>query len=498
MRLLALFLLLSAGPLSAAPLLVAAPPSAEQFAEAQRQAVGGRLFGLAITLAMDSDRDGLWQERGRERHWTAELLAPGAHSLSLHFAAADLPAGAQLRLLSADGQYTQGPYTAADVRDGALWTGLLFGERLRLELTARAGSQPRLVLGDLHYGYRDPLTPSAKSGNCNIDVACSQGAAFGDQIRSTVLLQYRVGSSLVSCSGFLVNNARGDLTPYLLTADHCGIRTSNDQTVQVYWRFQRDSCIQPGSHGHSDPDPSFSQTGAELLARGDTSDFSLLVIGTAGAPRVPDPAFTPFWSGWDVADTPAQQGLGVHHPSGDEKSISFFDDPVRPVTVDVDGRETRAWEVFWDQGTTEQGSSGSALWNQDGRAVGVLSGGLAACSNQSGEDYYGRFNIAWTENPECDRQLRFWLDPDAQGQEQLDGRDLSGSGANPRVPACNGQVVTPTPSPTATPTPAPTSSPVPDSGGGSGALSLWLLAVLGLRRRGGHHQTVTGIGYPAP
>lgn len=462
-----LLALLLANPAQAtAPLLVAAPPSATQVAEALRTPQGGYLFGLTIDLALDSERDGVWQERGELKVWTVDILAPQAHSLSLHFARAELPPAAQLRVISADGQTVQGPYTRQQVRDGQLWTALLWGERISLELRAPARSQPRLVLGGLNYGFREPLQPQAKSGNCNIDVACPAAAPFADQVRSAVLLQFNNGRDLVSCSGFLVSNAREDLTPYLLTADHCGIRTSNDQSVQAYWRFQRSSCVQPGSHGHGSPDPTFSISGTELLARGQDSDFSLLVIGSAAAPQLPPPSFDPYWSGWDVGDLPAQNGIGVHHPQGDEKAISLFDSPVRSVLVDIMGRDTEAWEVFWDQGTTEAGSSGSALWNEAGRAVGVLSGGFASCANQGGADFYGRLNLAWTESTACDSQLRFWLDPDGQGQQRLDGTDRSQSLANVRVPVCQ---------PTG-PTPAPA------GGGGSGALSLLALLLLAAAR----------------
>ena len=41
----------------------------------------------------------------------------------------------------------------------------------------------------------------------------------------------------------------------------------------------------------------------------------------------------------------------------------------------------------WGDGTTERGSSGAALLDSGGRAVGVLSGGSAQCPDNNGFDF---------------------------------------------------------------------------------------------------------------
>jgi hypothetical protein len=88
----------------------------------------------------------------------------------------------------------------------------------------------------------------------------------------------------------------------------------------------------------------------------------------------------------------------------------------------------------WDQGTTEPGSSGSALFHRGSkRLIGFLSGGLASCTNPAGFDCYGRFSEAW-DGPSRNQRLRDWLDPSGNGPRRINGFDADGSGPNP--PSC--------------------------------------------------------------
>ncbi|RZI71756.1 MAG: hypothetical protein EOP80_14645 [Variovorax sp.] len=56
------------------------------------------------------------------------------------------------------------------------------------------------------------------------------------------------------------------------------------------------------------------------------------------------------------------------------------------------------WRVSWSAGTSEGGSSGSGLFTKiNGKEylTGQLYGGVASCTNPSGSDYYGRFDVAY-------------------------------------------------------------------------------------------------------
>jgi hypothetical protein len=76
----------------------------------------------------------------------------------------------------------------------------------------------------------------------------------------------------------------------------------------------------------------------------------------------------------------------------------------------------------WDDGVTEPGSSGSPLFDQNGRIIGQLYGGAAACSgtNNNGQyDFYGRFGTSW------DLGAQQYLSPASCGavQQTNDGYD---------------------------------------------------------------------------
>jgi lysyl endopeptidase len=84
------------------------------------------------------------------------------------------------------------------------------------------------------------------------------------------------------------------------------------------------------------------------------------------------------------------------------------------------------WIGSWDLGVTEGGSSGSPLFDHNGRVVGQLWGGQAACTqdgagttNNGLYDYYGRFGISW-DGASSSQRLKDWLDPDDSGVEILD------------------------------------------------------------------------------
>ncbi len=82
------------------------------------------------------------------------------------------------------------------------------------------------------------------------------------------------------------------------------------------------------------------------------------------------------------------------------------------------------WNVAqWDVASTEAGSSGSPLVDNDKRLVGTLSGGVSACSSPKGPDQYASLNKFWNvegsiNNPNA---IKYYLDPVNSGTQQLNG-----------------------------------------------------------------------------
>ena len=73
------------------------------------------------------------------------------------------------------------------------------------------------------------------------DVVCPEGDSWRDEINSVAV--YMILGTWVG-SGVMVNNTANDLTPYFLTAWHCGITNRNDSTLVVYWNYESPRCGQ--------------------------------------------------------------------------------------------------------------------------------------------------------------------------------------------------------------------------------------------------------------
>ena len=69
------------------------------------------------------------------------------------------------------------------------------------------------------------------------------------------------------------------------------------------------------------------------------------------------------------------------------------------------------------------GSSGSSLFDNEGRIIGQLYGGGAACSGTVDNgllDYYGRLGVSWEGGGSSSTRLRDWLDPSGYNPDQID------------------------------------------------------------------------------
>jgi len=215
------------------------------------------------------------------------------------------------------------------------------------------------------------------------------------------------------CTGFMVNNTSNDGTPFFMTANHCRLTQSNAPTLVAYWNYQTSKC-----GGARDGKLNQFQTGAVHLASYAKSDMTLLKLNSA-----PNPEWHVNFAGWDRSGEIASSAVGIHHPNVDEKSISFENDPTEINTYlgtgATPGDGTHVRIVDWDNGTTEPGSSGSPLFDQNHRVIGQLHGGGAACENEE-SDYYGRFFTSWNGGGTKTTSLKSHLDSANTGAQFVD------------------------------------------------------------------------------
>lgn len=369
------------------------------------------------------DKKGQWQIQGDTAIWRLTVSSKTAESFSFGLKNVFLPQQAKLYFYTNDYKNLVGPYTHKDnKKHKQLWSPVMESNEVTVEINVPVKFQSLLSfdLASISQGYRGIKSDDlAKSGSCNNDVVCSEADAWINEIRSVARYTIEKDGSTFLCTGTLMNNTNDDLKPYFLTAGHCGVDETTDASIIIYWNYETSSC-------GGTPDGSLNQfqNGTTYLAgTGNSgvvgSDFVIVELDST-----PDSSFNVYWSGWDRSAAAPSSGVGIHHPAGDEKRISFDNDPLLLTGYGENTEDTSNTHMrvgAWDDGTTEGGSSGSGLWNSEHRLVGTLSGGAASCQAQTAPDWYGRLSVHWEGNG-TGGKAKDWLDPVSTGAMTLDGR----------------------------------------------------------------------------
>lgn len=357
----------------------------------------------------------------------------GALALAAYFSDFQIPPGGELYVYDETRKHILGAFTSENNKDHGLFsTGLIPGDMILFEYYEPFGAgTARLTVGEIAWHYKNyhHNRDLSTSDYCEVNVNCSpEGDNWQNQKRGVARIYVKEGSSFFWCTGTLINNTRRDWTPYFLTAEHCGDGANADDYLQwiFYFNFEAPECENPSVN----PTPQ-SLTGASLLSSYEVSggsDFKLLLLED----DVPAD-YEPYYNGWDRRNESSNQGVTIHHPSGDIKKISTYTSPL--ASSSWTGSAETHWEVVWSgtlngHGVTEGGSSGSPIFDEEGYVIGTLSGGRAACdpggqgpgSGPDKPDYYGKFSWSWESNgPTPETRLRDWLDPENTGESHIRG-----------------------------------------------------------------------------
>lgn len=371
------------------------------------------------------------------------IYSKKATSLGVYFKDFYLPIGAKLYAYNQNKTRFIGPFTFLDnPNEGNFSSGNIKGNRYVLELVLpkTVQSLPNLIINKIGF-QRDPreLNGSRDYGDskdCQVNVECSEADNWADQRNSVVRILLEVNGFLGWCSGTIMNNTYQDCTPYILTADHCrhgdgGVTSTVNEfnNWEFYFLYESDRCSNP----NNESDVTISKmTGCRKLASstnaGDgDSDFLLLKLNSNIQ------SFNkPFYAGWDRTNTPPNSGVMIHHPAGDIKKISTFSRQAESSQWNVNLAKDSHWKIYWTStsngfGVSEGGSSGSAIWNQDGRVAGQLTGGSSACEDGQGvgpfnPDYFGKMSFNWIwGGSDSTKNLEYWLDNGKSNLQFIDG-----------------------------------------------------------------------------
>lgn len=358
--------------------------------------------------------------------WRLRIAAPEASHVNLGFRTFFMPANARLQVYSSSYQDVVRPFDAADHSpSGELWTPVVGTSEITAEVYVPTALRPQVQLQLVHVGsgYRffgagpDAMSSVDGSGSCNYDVTCPVAAGWQNEIPAIAAMS---SSGSIFCTGSLINNTANDGRNFFLTAYHCGVTSGAAPSLVCYWNYQEPSCGGAGA-----PLNMFT-SGATWRAAYSTSDFTLVELNSA-----PNPAWGITHAGWNRdTSTNATSACCIHHPSGDSKKISFEYQATSVTSYGgtaVPGDSSHVRITDWDDGTTEPGSSGSPLFDQNHRVIGQLHGGSAACGNNL-SDWFGRFAMSWTGGGTATTRLSNWLDPVGTGALTLNTR-LPGGGS---------------------------------------------------------------------
>ena len=369
-------------------------------------------FGIEQSVNLNLNNSGTWETLiNGDRIWRLEIKSPNALSINLNFSNFYLPQGSTFFVFNKN--QTLGSFTEKNNKStNEFSTAPIKGDNIILEYY-----EPKTTVGlgvievsSVVHGYRDffkQLKAFGSSGSCNVNAICDT-TFWGNEIRSSVML-LTAGNSRF-CSGALISNVAQDGTPFVLTANHCGPSTNN--IFMFYYQS-------PDCSNNIDGNTTQTVSGCFLRANDSPSDFALVELSS-----VPPSNYNVFYSGWSKVNIAPTKATGIHFPAGDVKKISHDDNNL--IESGYYSAGNNHWEVLdWNSGTTEGGSSGSPLYDQNHRIVGQLHGGDAACGNDD-FDFYGKFSFSWDNDANTAKQLKFWLDPTNTGTTVMNGYDPNG------------------------------------------------------------------------
>ena len=357
--------------------------------------------------------------------WKLAIFSEGATSLNFKFRNLSLPEQTKMLIYSSNKKMMIGPITNINIGNGKLMTGMLYGNKAIIEVAIPKEEKDNfnLDIEFISYGIlnhsNDYLSlrdfNNSKSCNQGNNVICPEFSEWYD-LREGVAVVLKDGEWW--CSGSLVTDECNSGRKFFLTAFHCidyngedGIISNDELNEMENWAFEFgyesstcDPSTEPSSHE--------VYSGAEYLSGWSRlnggSDFLLLEITD------PNPIFyNPNIVSHSTTVNDAMTAC-IHHPAGDVKKIA--------IDTNYIGYNFTHWIVDnYEDGVTEDGSSGAPLFDSNHEIIGQLTGHLlnnTDCIDSTGGSEHGDFNfgktkVSWTGNGTDDTSLKSWLGGEA-------------------------------------------------------------------------------------
>ncbi|MFW6103795.1 MAG: T9SS type A sorting domain-containing protein [Bacteroidota bacterium] len=351
------------------------------------------------------------------------ISSKGAYSLSLVFREFKIPEGAKLFVYNKDQSHLKGAFTERNNKaSGVFPVAPVRGEQIIVEYFEPDNSSfdGKLKIGKVGHGFLDIYSIEEKDSDFGAsckdiddwDIKCPAG----DDWQTVKHAVVKIDRNGLLCTGSLINNVRSNGQPYILTANHCLNTQEDAEESVVTFNYEVTECN--GEELRYEDEQSMA--GTDLVSttpENDQLDFTLIELSNS----VPI-NYKPYFAGWSLETENIRRSASIHHPEGDVKKISIDSNTVE-VNTYPGGlyNDSSHWLVKeWDLGTTQGGSSGAPLFNQNKKIIGDLSGGKATCDDPV-NDYFARFDRSWDDFGPAEHQLKAWLDPENTGFTYLDG-----------------------------------------------------------------------------
>ncbi len=344
------------------------------------------------------EEDGAW-------HYMAELRYPDAPALRLRVDMGGLLPDESLWVIDPIAPRAFGPYRASESGIEARWLPTISGGAAVLLARTETQAAPWLRVMAVA-PFREALL--RKAFPCPIEAACVEDETYFEVSTGVAcMIIPHDGTGLVLCTGTLLNNP--GLAPYVLSAHHCFEGDVDVAGVEVFWDFRNTEC-RPEQDAVKLIDMPRSY-GRLLLADNACLDGQLIELDD-----VPKGKYGRAWLGWDTrAVLRGDSVAGLHYPMGNPMKTCFGDVIDLNITACLDlfcsDESTGLIQVQWDEGITEQGSSGSGLFldEEHYRVVGMLSNGPRHdCARpEENTDNFASFRLFYP-------QIACYLDKDGQ------------------------------------------------------------------------------------
>ena len=365
-----------------------------------------KIYAKAFDVEINTYNSGIWTEKDDYKIWRVGIRSKNAKSIVLTFNPLFIPNGAELFIYNKDYITILGAYSSKNNKKSkVLSIEPLKGELAYIELIIpkKLNNEYELTLRHVGHGLLSYYDGNnlLSLGNCHPDVNCLLDREWENVKNATfffIYYNYRE-KTYKYCNGTLINNTRQDGHPYFLSANHCLWDDSTANSVTAFFNYETRLC--------DGPELPLTKTlaGANMVATIGNLDFSLSEFDE-------DPPFLykPYFAGWDRITQNPKNVVCIHHPADEEriypKKVAFDYDELDIVTYSSEYDKNSHFLIEqWDIGTTEPGSSGSAIFTQDKRIIGDLTGGEANCTLPV-EDYFTRFSFAWDKYSAKEEQLK--------------------------------------------------------------------------------------------